>query len=79
MPQEMDKSLNTDSVYAASGVDIAAADRTRRLMRDAVKATQGNSVLAGMGAFAGILDASSIQNMKHPALVASTDGAGTKT
>ncbi len=65
--------------YAASGVDIAAADTARELMQAAVKATQGPQVLAGMGAFAGVLGASSIQQMRKPALVASTDGVGTKT
>ncbi|HEX6479528.1 MAG TPA: phosphoribosylformylglycinamidine cyclo-ligase [Ktedonobacteraceae bacterium] len=74
-----DKAHDTNSTYAASGVDIAAADTAKRLMQDAVRGTQGSNVLAGMGAFAGIFDASNIQNMKHPALVASTDGVGTKT
>ncbi len=65
--------------YATSGVDISAADYARELMKDAVQATHGPEVLAGMGAFAGIIDAKSIRQMRHPALVASTDGAGTKT
>ena len=65
--------------YAASGVDIAAAERAKALMKDAVRATHGPEVLAGMGAFAGMMDASSIQQMRKPALVASTDGVGTKT
>jgi phosphoribosylformylglycinamidine synthase I len=65
--------------YAASGVDIAAADRAKALMLEAVRATQGPRVLAGMGAFAGMLDAASIKEMRRPALVASTDGVGTKT
>ncbi len=65
--------------YAASGVDIAAADTAKQLMKQAVQATQGKDVLTGMGAFAGILDAGSIKNMQRPALVASTDGVGTKT
>jgi phosphoribosylformylglycinamidine synthase I len=65
--------------YAASGVDIAAADRAKALMLEAVRATQGLRVLAGMGAFAGMLDAASIKEMRRPALVASTDGVGTKT
>ncbi|MFL5589760.1 MAG: phosphoribosylformylglycinamidine cyclo-ligase [Ktedonobacteraceae bacterium] len=67
------------SSYAASGVDIAAADAAKELMKDAVRATQGPEVLAGMGAFAGVFDASSIQQMQRPTLVASTDGVGTKT
>src|SRR5207248_9370902 len=65
--------------YAASGVDIAAADTAKELMKDAVRATHGAEVLAGMGAFAGVFDASSIQQMQRPTLVASTDGVGTKT
>jgi phosphoribosylformylglycinamidine synthase I len=67
------------AAYAASGVDIAAADAAKELMQAAVKATQGPEVLAGMGAFAGVLDAGGIQRMNRPALVASTDGVGTKT
>jgi phosphoribosylaminoimidazole synthetase len=65
--------------YTASGVDIAAADRAKTLMLEAVRATQGPQVLAGMGAFAGMFDASAIKEMRRPALVASTDGVGTKT
>lgn len=65
--------------YATSGVDIAAADTAKALMQDAVHATHGPTVLAGMGAFAGVLDISSVQQMQQPALVASTDGVGTKT
>jgi phosphoribosylformylglycinamidine synthase I len=65
--------------YTASGVDIAAADRAKTLMLEAVRATQGPQVLAGMGAFAGMFDASAIKELRRPALVASTDGVGTKT
>lgn len=65
--------------YAASGVDLSASDEAKRLMKDAVRATQGRKVLAGMGAFAGILDAQDVKQMQQPALVASTDGVGTKT
>jgi len=49
------------------------------LMREVVRATQGSEVLAGMGAFAGIYDLISVRQMRRPALVASTDGVGTKT
>ena len=65
--------------YAASGVDVAAADTAKQLMKQAVQSTQGKDVLIGMGAFAGILDAERIKKMQRPALVASTDGVGTKT
>src|SRR6266487_5381556 len=73
------QSISNFSSYASSGVDIAAADTAKELMRDAVRATHGPDVLAGMGAFAGVYDLSRIQHMRRPALVASTDGVGTKT
>src|SRR6185312_145528 len=65
--------------YASSGVDIAAADQALALIKDAVHATHGPEVQAGMGAFAGIFLATALQQMRQPALVASTDGVGTKT
>jgi phosphoribosylaminoimidazole synthetase len=71
--------LNLQTSYASSGVDIAAADTAKELMREVVRATQSSEVLAGMGAFAGIYDLISIRQMRRPALVASTDGVGTKT
>ncbi len=48
-------------------------------MRAGVQATQGPEVLAGMGAFAGVFELSGMKDMRRPALVASTDGVGTKT
>jgi phosphoribosylformylglycinamidine synthase I len=65
--------------YAASGVDIAASDQALRLMKNAVRSTHGPEVLAGIGAFAGAFSAKALQKMRQPALVASTDGVGTKT
>lgn len=65
--------------YAASGVDIAAGEQALRLMKNAVRATHGPEVLAGIGAFAGAFSAKALQKMRQPALVASTDGVGTKT
>lgn len=73
------KQLGAQTSYASSGVDIAAADSAKELMKEAVRATQGPEVLAGMGAFAGIFNLSSMQQMHRPALVASTDSVGTKT
>jgi phosphoribosylformylglycinamidine synthase I len=71
--------FNVQTSYSSSGVDIVAADTAKELMRDAVRLTHGPEVLAGIGAFAGIYDLSWIQHMLSPALVASTDGVGTKT
>ena len=68
----------TKSSYASSGVDIDAANRAVDLMKDAVRSTYTSSVLAGIGSFGGLFDASALKEMKSPVLVASTDGVGTK-
>ena len=65
--------------YAASGVDIKAGEDAVRLMREAVRTAQGPEVLEGIGAFAGVFSAKALQKLHNPALVASTDGVGTKT
>ncbi len=64
--------------YAESGVNIEAGNEAVRLISDAVASTQGPEVLAGVGAFGGLFDISALQRVEKPALVASTDGVGTK-
>src|SRR5688572_1138715 len=68
----------TKSQYAESGVNIDAGNRAVELMKEAVRGTYNDSVLAGIGSFGGLFDASAIKQMDHPVLVASTDGVGTK-
>jgi phosphoribosylamine--glycine ligase / phosphoribosylformylglycinamidine cyclo-ligase len=68
-----------DSSYASSGVNIDEGNRAIELMKAAVKSTHDARVLAGIGAFGGMFDASALKNMASPVLVASTDGVGTKT
>ena len=65
--------------YAKSGVNISEATRAVDLMKTAVKSTHDARVIAGVGAFGGIIDVSSLRGMNAPVLVASTDGVGTKT
>lgn len=48
-------------------------------IKDAVRSTHGPEVQAGMGAFAGVFLATALREMRRPAIVASTDGVGTKT
>jgi len=67
-----------ESAYAASGVSIEAGARAVELMKEAVKATYSPAVLAGIGSFGGLFDASELKKMQQPVLVASTDGVGTK-
>jgi phosphoribosylamine--glycine ligase / phosphoribosylformylglycinamidine cyclo-ligase len=68
----------TSSAYASAGVNIDNGNRAVELMRSAVYSTYTPAVLAGIGSFGGLFDASSIKDMLHPVLVASTDGIGTK-
>ncbi len=65
--------------YAEAGVDISAGTRAVELMTGAVRATYGPEVLAGIGAFGGLFDATRLKSYTSPVLVASTDGVGTKT
>jgi len=71
--------MSKKSAYAAAGVDIDAGNKAVDLMRKAVRSTYGPEVLLGIGAFGGLFDASRLQGMRHPVLVGSTDGVGTKT
>ncbi len=70
---------NTNNSYAQSGVNISEGTRAVDLIRQAVQSTHGPNVLAGVGAFAGVMDVAALQKMQRPLLVASTDGVGTKT
>lgn len=65
--------------YASSGVNISEGSRAVALMKEAVRTTHDARVLAGIGAFGGMFDASALKAMDAPVLVASTDGVGTKT
>jgi phosphoribosylaminoimidazole synthetase len=75
--ESVDESV-VKSDYAAAGVSIEAGNRAVELMKSAVKSTYGPQVLAGIGSFGGLFDASVLKEMKNPVLVASTDGVGTK-
>jgi phosphoribosylformylglycinamidine cyclo-ligase len=70
---------DNESAYSRAGVDIDAGARATDLMAEAVRATYGKEVLAGIGAFGGLFDISALTRMRSPVLVASTDGVGTKT
>jgi phosphoribosylamine--glycine ligase/phosphoribosylformylglycinamidine cyclo-ligase len=63
--------------YADAGVDISAGAQAVELMKKEVRSTYGPEVLAGIGAFGGMFDASGLGD--DAVLVASTDGVGTKT
>lgn len=64
--------------YAQAGVNIESGTQAVELMSANVRSTYTPAVLAGIGSFAGLFDASQLASMQHPVLVASTDGVGTK-
>ncbi len=63
--------------YKSSGVDIEAGERAVRAIKKLVRTTYNENVLGDLGSFGGLyrLD---LKKWKHPVLVASTDGVGTK-
>ena len=67
------------SAYTSAGVNINEGTRAVALMKDAVKSTHDARVLAGVGAFGGMLEVTQLKQLERPVLVASTDGVGTKT
>lgn len=67
-----------NSAYQKAGVNIDAGNKAVALIRSAVESTYSPQVLAGIGAFGGLFDVEFLNAYKHPVLVASTDGVGTK-
>ena len=65
------------SAYAAAGVDIEAADATKRGMKSIVRSTFGPGTLTDIGGFGGLF-APAWKDYREPVLVSSVDGVGTK-
>ncbi len=63
--------------YKKAGVDISAADRLVSSIRSMAHKTARRGLVSGIGGFGGLFDLKS-QNIRHPILVSSTDGVGTK-
>ncbi len=63
--------------YKAAGVDIRAAEEVVRQIRRAARATFSPSVLCDIGAFGAFFDGR-FRGYRHPVLVSSVDGVGTK-
>jgi len=64
--------------YKQSGVDIDAGNEAVRRIKDKVKATFDKNVVTGLGTFGAMYDLSEVKQYKHPILVQSIDGVGTK-
>lgn len=63
--------------YAQAGVNIDAGDELVRRIGPIAKKTKLPGVLAGVGGFSALFDLKSL-GYRHPILVSSTDGVGTK-
>ena len=63
--------------YAKAGVSIAVGDALVRRIGPVAKRTNIPGVLAGVGGFSALFDLKS-RGYRHPILVSSTDGVGTK-
>ena len=63
--------------YADAGVDIAKGDRTKDRIKFLAQKTFTRSVMGGIGGF-GALFKLDLEKWKHPILVSSADGVGTK-
>jgi len=63
--------------YKSAGVDIAEADLAKSKIGQWVKTTFNSQVLGQWGQFGGCFEPD-FSNLKHPVLVSSTDGVGTK-
>ena len=63
--------------YAKAGVSIEAGDELVRRIRPIATRTRVPGVLAGVGGFSALFDLKS-RGYRHPILVSSTDGVGTK-
>lgn len=62
--------------YSDAGVDISAANKAKKRITSAVKATHGPQVLGGIGGFGGLFSTEGFP--PDPVLVSSIDGVGTK-
>ena len=69
--------MATRLTYKDSGVDVAQAARVVRSMAPIAGKTRRSGLMAGIGGFAGLFDLGSTRQ-RHPVLVSSTDGVGTK-
>ncbi len=63
--------------YKKAGVDISAADRLVSSIRSIARRTVRRGLMSEIGGFGGLFDLKS-HKFRHPILVSSTDGVGTK-
>ena len=70
-------SSQSEETYESAGVNIAAGEEAVRRITPLVETTLRPEVLTSIGGFGGAFDITQT-GRKHPVLVSSTDGVGTK-
>tara|TARA_Y100000310_G_scaffold344234_1_gene455882 strand:+ start:4381 stop:5391 length:1011 start_codon:yes stop_codon:yes gene_type:complete len=65
--------------YKDSGVDVEAGNESVKRIKGHVKSTFSSDVLLDVGAFGGCINAEKLKEFKHPVIISSIDGVGTKT
>ncbi|MEM6822141.1 MAG: phosphoribosylformylglycinamidine cyclo-ligase [Verrucomicrobiota bacterium] len=65
------------AAYAEAGVDLELGNRVKSGIGSRIKSTHRPEVLGAIGGFGGLFDAK-FKKYKHPVLVSSIDGVGTK-
>lgn len=74
---QMDATPNYMTTYKESGVDIDAGEELVRRIKKPVRSTFDKNVLVDIGLFGSFYRAN-FKGLKHPVLVSSVDGVGTK-
>lgn len=64
--------------YRQAGVDIDAGNKLVDKIKKIVPLTHRAGVMGSIGGFGGCFDLKALKNYRHPILVSSTDGVGTK-
>ncbi len=70
--------MSTSASYKNAGVDIQAGEEVVDRIKPLVRSTFNPHVLADIGGFGGLYDASFLKTLHEPVLVSSVDGVGTK-
>src|SRR3989454_6352154 len=69
--------MTKPATYREAGVDIDAANRATEKIKELARATFNPRTLSEIGSFGGMFDGA-FPSIRHPVLVASADGVGTK-
>jgi phosphoribosylformylglycinamidine cyclo-ligase len=77
MPDKIQRKSNDALSYRTAGVDIAAGDRLVERIRPLAETTWRPGCLGAIGGFGGLFELP-FDRYRHPVLVSSTDGVGTK-